>query len=250
MPEVLSMEIMIYKITNSCNDKIYIGQTTQSLKKRLYNHVTKANSGMQRKFHKAIAELGKENFKIEQLIIATTKEAADKLETFFMKHFDAINNGYNTIDRAAGSFNRGADNGMAGKTGNSNPCSRPIIAVYYDDTITEWESMSLFCEANKECDVRNVQAVAAGKRAVANNFVIFYKEEFSEEKVKEKREKSLFQRRVTLLDKDKNLIKHFRTLEEASKETGVLKSTLSRRIKKGNKNEDGSYFVYDLKIFK
>ena len=244
------MKIKIYKITNKINNKVYIGQTSRPLKKRLWDHITKANRGLKRKFHLAISELGKENFEIEEIAETDSKEVANEIELNMMKMFDSIENGYNTYLQTAGSNNRGSSNGMAGKFGAKNTTSRSIIAVYYDDSITEWESMSLFCEANPECDVRNVQAVAAGRRSTANNFTFFYKKDFSEEKVKEKREKAAFQKRVTLLDENGNLIKHFKDLDSAAEETKISKCTIRYRIKKNNKNEDKSYFVYDLKIFK
>ena len=244
------MDVKVYKITNKINEKVYIGQTTRTLKKRLWDHISKANKGLQRKFHIAIAEFGKENFEIEELALVHSKEVADKLELDFITKFDSIKNGYNSYLQAAGSANRGTLNGMAGKNGSLNVTSRPIVVVYYDDTITEWESMSMFCDAKKECDIRNVQAVAAGRRATTNHYVIFYKEDFSEEKVIEKRLKSSFQRRITLLNKNGGLIKHFKNIEEASNHSKTHKQTVSRRIKKNIKNEDESYFVYDFKIFK
>lgn len=244
------MEIKIYKITNSCNEKIYIGQTTRELKKRMYDHITKANAGIQRKFHLAIAELGKDNFKIEQIAIATNRETADKLETFFITSLDTIKSGYNTIDRASGSFNRGTANGMSGMKGKLSPIAREIISINYDDTIKEWESISSFCEVHPNFDVRNVQAVAAGKRAVCHEYTFFYKEEFSEEKVEAKRALSKQNRRITLLDKNGKLIKHFKGLEEAAVYMKQTKINISCKITNNKKNKDGSYFVYDLKIFK
>ena len=244
------MEIKIYKITNSCNEKIYIGQTTRELKKRMYDHITKANAGIKRKFHLAIAELGKDNFKIEQIAIATNRETADKLETFFITSLDTIKSGYNTIDRASGSFNRGTANGMSGMKGKLSPIAREIISINYDDTIKEWESISSFCEVHPNFDVRNVQAVAAGKRAVCHEYTFFYKEEFSEEKVEAKRALSKQNRRITLLDKNGKLIKHFKGLEEAAVYMKQTKINISCKITNNKKNKDGSYFVYDLKIFK
>lgn len=243
------MEIKIYKITNINNNKVYIGQTTRSLKTRMYDHIAKANSGMQRKLQKAIVEFGKEKFKIEQICICSDAKTADELELYYIKKYNSIENGYNTRNLAAGSFNRGSQNGMYGKKGNKSPSARPIITVKYDDNIAEWESMSLFCEANPECDIRNVQAAAVGKRNLCCNFVIFYKENYSEDKLIEIRKKSK-SKRITWLDENKELIKHFENLEEAKKETKISKATITNRIKNGIKNKDKSYFVYDFKIFK
>lgn len=245
------MKIIVYKITNEENNKVYIGQTTRSLKKRLYDHITKSNNGMQRKFHKAISDIGKEKFKISQICECTNNEIANILELYFIKKYNSIIEGYNTnMQSIISDSNRGIKNGMYGKIGKKSIIARPIIAIKYDDTISEWDSMNLFCNENKECDVRNVQAVAAGKRSICSNYCFFYSEEYTEEKLIEKRSKSAFSRRVTLLDKDNNLIKHFKNLDEAALETNISKHAISYRIKNKNKNENESYFVYDFKIFK
>ena len=244
------MEIKIYKITNSCNEKVYIGQTTRELKKRMYDHITKANSGIQRKFHLAIAELGKEKFKIELLAICFEKKVADEMELYFIKAYDTITEGYNSCLQAVGSSNRGTANGMPGIKGNQHPTARAIISINYDDTIKEWGSISSFCEVHPNFDVRNVQAVAAGKRAVCHEYTFFYKEEFSEEKVEAKRALSKQNRRITLLDKNGKLIKHFKGLEEAAVYMNKTKGNISYKMTNNKKNKDGSYFVYDLKIFK
>ena len=106
-------EITIYKITNSCNEKVYIGQTTRQLKIRLYDHISKANKGLKRKFHIAISELGKEKFEITEIAKLYDKKTADLLELELIKEYDSIKNGYNTYFQAGGSSNRGSSNGMS-----------------------------------------------------------------------------------------------------------------------------------------
>ena len=56
----------IYKITNLVNSKIYIGQTIRSLKERFRQHIYKQGCTY---LHNAILKYGKENFKIELMII-------------------------------------------------------------------------------------------------------------------------------------------------------------------------------------
>lgn len=57
----------IYKITNTVNNKIYIGQTTSSIEQRFGQHkyLSRQNHGTQ--LHKAMKEFGIENFIIELL---------------------------------------------------------------------------------------------------------------------------------------------------------------------------------------
>ena len=96
--------MIIYKITNQINGKIYIGQTKQSLQKRWNNHCCK-NSHCSI-LHSAIKKYGAENFTVEQIDVASSKDELDKKEIFWISHFDSIApNGYNLS--AGGNGNRG-----------------------------------------------------------------------------------------------------------------------------------------------
>jgi group I intron endonuclease len=96
------MICLIYKIVNLINNKIYIGQTWQSLKIRLIKH--KSSNFNCIKLHHAINKYGRDNFKIELITICHTQLAADYWEEYFIKKFDSIKNGYNIL--------------MGGKTGS------------------------------------------------------------------------------------------------------------------------------------
>ncbi len=69
----------IYKITNNCNDEIYIGSTCDSLSKRFSSHKRAAIEGknQNRPFYKLINELGIECFRID---LIEEWEANDKQE--------------------------------------------------------------------------------------------------------------------------------------------------------------------------
>lgn len=56
---------VIYKATNTLNNKIYIGKTKRSLNKRMIDHITKANKGVVTHLYRAIRKYGKEAFKWE-----------------------------------------------------------------------------------------------------------------------------------------------------------------------------------------
>ena len=57
----------IYIIRNKVNDKVYVGQTTVSLKLRFQNHLSAARRGLDYVIGKAIRKYGEENFYIELL---------------------------------------------------------------------------------------------------------------------------------------------------------------------------------------
>jgi group I intron endonuclease len=74
----------IYKITNLINDKIYIGQTSRPIKKRLSAHINSANHGSGYAIHKAIRKYGSENFDIQEIDFAESKEEMNEKERFYV----------------------------------------------------------------------------------------------------------------------------------------------------------------------
>lgn len=86
------MFCFIYKIINNVNNKIYIGQTWQPLKKRFAVHLS--SSGCI-KLSNAINKYGKSNFTIHMILVTNTQSIADYWENFFIQKFDSINIGYN-----------------------------------------------------------------------------------------------------------------------------------------------------------
>lgn len=89
----------IYKITNLINGKIYIGQTHQSVNDRWAQHCYKSiNNKDNIYFHNAIRKYGKDNFKIDIIDSAQTKDEINFLERKYIKILQATNReiGYNT----------------------------------------------------------------------------------------------------------------------------------------------------------
>lgn len=89
----------IYKITNKINNKIYVGKTTKSIERRFAEHVMVSNKEKDTsvKLHNAIRKYGIDNFMIEELDVATTKEELNKKERFWIDKLSARNPdiGYN-----------------------------------------------------------------------------------------------------------------------------------------------------------
>lgn len=79
----------IYKIVNSVNEKVYVGQTSNP-KNRFYK------VHYHGKFRKAIDEIGWEKFTPMLLETTFSKSKADELEEKYMNEYDSIKNGYNT----------------------------------------------------------------------------------------------------------------------------------------------------------
>ena len=86
----------VYKITNSVNDKVYIGITKQTLKQRLKNH--KCDSRRYKTtaaLHNAIIAHPDANWEIHLLEDNIPDEQIDDKERYYIALYDSYNSGYN-----------------------------------------------------------------------------------------------------------------------------------------------------------
>lgn len=91
--------MVIYKITNLVNNKIYIGKTCKSIEERWKRHLTDTYLGKNPKIalRKAILKYGKENFKIEKIDDAISKDELNEKEIYWINYYNSTNReiGYN-----------------------------------------------------------------------------------------------------------------------------------------------------------
>lgn len=89
----------IYLITNTENDKKYIGLTIQTLKRRWKYHIEQANRNhikSEESLHYAIREFGKDVFHIQEIDFGTTKKDLENKERKWINKLNTlIPNGYN-----------------------------------------------------------------------------------------------------------------------------------------------------------
>lgn len=86
--------MIIYKVLNKINGKVYIGQTTQNLKTRWSQHKYNSKNG-NCKINRAIRKYGIENFEIQEIDNGNCIEELNKKEEFYIKKYDSVNYGYN-----------------------------------------------------------------------------------------------------------------------------------------------------------
>lgn len=87
--------MLIYKITNDVNSKLYIGQTTKTLQERIANHRNSFVSGVDTHLYRAMRKYGWDKFHFHTIDYATTQDELDELEAFYIEKYDTIRNGYN-----------------------------------------------------------------------------------------------------------------------------------------------------------
>lgn len=85
----------IYIIRNSVNDKVYIGKTVKSIKRRFNEHKSDARCKALSKIHIAMKDIGVENFSIAELEVVDTQELSAK-ERFYIALYNSFERGYNS----------------------------------------------------------------------------------------------------------------------------------------------------------
>ena len=87
--------MIVYKITCLANNKVYIGQTVQSLEKRFNAHTYKGSGCT--KIYRAIQKYGRENFIIEELESCNSMDNLNKAEEYWIDKYNSTNDkfGYN-----------------------------------------------------------------------------------------------------------------------------------------------------------
>ena len=86
--------MIIYKVTNRINGKVYIGQTKRTLEQRWRHHCCQSGCTL---LHRAINKYGKENFTVEQIDVATDQDELNKKEIYWISFYNSTDHekGYN-----------------------------------------------------------------------------------------------------------------------------------------------------------
>lgn len=90
--------MIIYKITNIINNKIYIGLTINTLDNRLTQHRYEAKHGTDRPLYRAMRKYGDKAFKAEIIDTANNLKELKEKEQYWIKYYNsygANGNGYN-----------------------------------------------------------------------------------------------------------------------------------------------------------
>lgn len=94
--------MIIYKVENKINGKIYIGKTIYSLKTRKPCHLSYARNGRNTYFHKALRKYGEENFEWSILTETDSETKLNALEKFYIMVYRKMGILYNMTDGGEG----------------------------------------------------------------------------------------------------------------------------------------------------
>lgn len=125
--------MIIYKITNKINGKVYIGQTIHSLEARWKRHLKCAKDGVDTHLYQAIRKYGEDNFVPEIICEAKTKNELNILETYYIQEYDSIHLGYNMVDG-----------------GNNNVMFIPDVRQHHVDVVRSEENRTKISKSMKK----------------------------------------------------------------------------------------------------
>ena len=244
--------MIIYKITNIKNNKVYIGQTTGTLENRVKRHFYDANRN-NTKFCRAIRKYGKDSFISEIIDYADTKEELDEKEIYWIKYYNSSVDGYNTTLGGEDAFtyrNKTKEEMDSikklisiSKLGSKNPHSRAVKCKnmetneeFFFDTVIECVRFFGVEETNhsfvtSRCN-RKINCLYKKKWAIA------YKEEDYPNFTKLKGNRRARKVQITNLETKEKLV--FENLKDAEKHFSLWKGFFSDNYK----NKKGKDFIF------
>lgn len=199
----------IYYISNSINDKVYVGKTTTSIQQRWREHRNDAKKYERHiqsggkfngcpKFYRAILCHGVENFEIEMLEEADNDEL-DKLEMQYIEAFDAITNGYNILAGGEGACHT-LESAKQFRTHDDILEGLPLHSIYIKYGIIEGVAIN----KHPRCHRKNFTVKKYGSIDKAKEALLKYYDDLENNRV----EKPLLVKRDPSLPKGVNKIKN------------------------------------------
>lgn len=191
--------MLIYKITNKLNGKVYIGQTTKTLDIRRNGHIQAAKDGVNHHLYNAMNKYGIDNFEFEEICKANSKSELNYLEAKYILEYDSVRNGYNM-----------------GYGGDNNVMDSPIVKEKHDNIMRSEDvrlkisqSMKQYRQENpfSETHRKKISEKLKGNKHFAGHHIT--------DEHKEALNKSHY-KKVYCIDHDNNIVARFDSVQKAA----------------------------------
>ncbi len=207
----------IYIATNKVQNKVYVGSTTNSMEKRIEDHIVKANNHNGSVFQEAIGTYGPDAFNWEVIDIATTTDELAEKETGYILKYDSFKSGYNS-DRGGG-----------------------FKKTVYQYNIETGELMNFYDSLSSAAN-----AVNAASKSISNACLGYNKTckgyHWSYSSTKELHSCSDLRRKtVNQISLDGDIVACYESASEASRKTGISKTCITRCCR-GERGQSGGFF--------
>ena len=212
---------VIYKAQNIENGCVYIGATSSSINQRKLDHLERANRGDSNKFQEAISTFGAGAFKWEQIDTASSNDELAQKEKEYIIKYDSKENGYNSDE--GGGFKK----------------------TVYQYNIEDGSLISSFdCLENAGNSINATkQDISRACLSVNQTYIGFYwsytYREPYEPHIKDERKKQLQQ-----FSLEGELLETYDSVAEASRQTGISKTCISRVCRGERESSRGFIWKY------
>lgn len=152
--------MIIYKITNSVNDKVYIGQTTKDLQSRIKNHRNAMLGKKDTHLYRAMRKYGWDKFTFEVIDTAESQEELNMLEEYYIKLYDSVANGYNMAYGGA-----------------VNVMYSPVVAIKHNDKMRDPSVRKKISDSMKQSYKTRGGASEDHRKHLSENKKAFYQTE-------------------------------------------------------------------------
>lgn len=206
---------LIYKAVNKETQEVYIGATTKSLESRIVDHIDKASRKEGSHFQNAIATYGADAFEWVEIDTANDiNELAQKEKGYILK-YNSIEKGYNSD--SGGGFKK---------------------IIYQFDLIGN--KVAQYDCLESASSVTNVTKKRISNACLSNTHLLSdsywsYKSAFTIGESKDHRKKQVFK-----YDLNGNFVAKYKSVADASRSTGLSKTSISR-ASRGEREQAGGY---------
>jgi len=232
----------IYKIMNSVNDKLYIGQTTKPLNKRMSEHRYGARTAKHfSHLYNAMNKYGSDVFSIE-LIEECLIELLDEREKFWIAKLNTLTSGYNLTSGGQGVQKRHDTMKRLGKMspfcGHASPHRRAVKQFNLNgDLLQEFPSVLAASIAMSSASCTGIRGCCKGRAKTAFGFIWKYADDASSFI-------SPFKHPVRQLSLDDKLIREFTSIRGAADCTNAHYGSIHKVLRGINKTAGG--FKWEL----
>ena len=239
------------------NGKRYIGQTCQKLNARWSNgHGYRENTH----FYNAIQKYGWDNFEHTVLAVCSTKSDADRVEQFFIRHYDTFNRdkGYNLTLGGGGNLGRTLSEEERKRISESQkgrvipPETRAKISAAVKKAGVSGHPSKEACE-RMSVERRGDGNPMYGKHHSADAKARISaahrgkpRTELEKQHMREAHARDIhkWERAVVQLDKEGNEVARFRSIKVAQEMTGLFASNIGSCCRKNHRTTGGYYWRY------
>lgn len=213
--DAIEKNFIIYKSINKITNEVYVGSTTYSLQQRKLDHLERANRRENGRFYEAISTYGSESFEWETIDTAENNDELALKEQQYIKQFKTKGKSYNSD--CGGGFQKSVYQYCI-KTGKQ---------------LQKFNSLEEASNATKTSR-SNISMACLGRSKTAKNFYWSYLDQ-ENYKASDKRFKSVIQK-----DLNGEFVQEFKSIAEASRHTGVSKSSIAKNVR-GEYNKAGGF---------